>query len=48
MEQCELIVTGKKGLVKNILWDVGHTVFIQLQFRNVQSFNLQFICVSRG
>ena len=26
MEQCELIVTGEEGLVKNILWDVVHTV----------------------
>ena len=26
MEQCELIVTGREGLVKNLLWDVGHTV----------------------
>ena len=26
MKQCELIVSGREGLVKNLLWDVGHTV----------------------
>ena len=30
-EQCELIVTGREGLVKNLLWDV----FTQLRFISV-------------
>ena len=51
MKQCELIVTGREGLVKNLLWDVGQCqCFYPIAVYKCIGLlpNLQFLCVSRG